>query len=145
MSARDASQPAAIGAVNVSVGAALALDSDGDAGLASNALAVNYQQVNRVPTIAAVADQTTVRGTSVNLQIVASDPDGQTLTYSASGLPAGLAINATGLISGSVSAGAAASSNVFVTGSDGGDFEPQINADTVLGKRLGVRGFAPES
>ena len=45
-------------------------------------------------------------GTATSLQIVASDSaTGQTLTYSASGLPTGLAINAsTGLISGTPSA-----------------------------------------
>ncbi len=111
--------PSALGAVNVSVAAGQALDLDGDAGLASNTLAVNYAQVNRAPTIAAVSNQTTVRGNSASLQIAASDPDGQTLTYSASGLPAGLSINATGLISGTVSAGAAATNTVTVTVGDG--------------------------
>jgi regulation of enolase protein 1 (concanavalin A-like superfamily) len=74
---------------------------------------------NRPPTIAAVAAQSTVRGQAASLQIAASDPDGQAITYAASGLPAGLAISASGLISGTVSTSAAASNAVTVTVSDG--------------------------
>jgi hypothetical protein len=49
--------------------------------------------------------QTTVAGTSVHLQVAADDTSpGQTLTYSATGLPAGLSIgHESGLISGSPS------------------------------------------
>jgi regulation of enolase protein 1 (concanavalin A-like superfamily) len=74
---------------------------------------------NRAPTITAVAAQTSVRGQSASLQIAASDPDGQAITYAASGLPAGLSINATGLVSGTVSTTAAATNAVTVTVSDG--------------------------
>ncbi len=111
--------PGVVGTVNVSVAAGLVLDADGDTGLASNALAVNYEQTNRPPIINAIGTQTTVRGQAVNLQAQASDPDGQAMTYSASGLPLGLSINAAGLISGTVSAGAAAANSVTVTVSDG--------------------------
>ena len=47
-------------------------------------------------------NQTGTVGTAVSLQVHATDSaSGQTLTYSAAGLPAGLSINsATGLISG---------------------------------------------
>jgi subtilase family serine protease len=61
--------------------------------------------------------QTGTVGTAVSLQISASDSaSGQTLTYSASGLPAGLSISTSGLISGTPTT--AATSSVVVTAKD---------------------------
>ncbi len=76
--------------------------------------------VNRVPQVADPGPQLTVRGRPVTLGIAASDPDFNPLTYSATGLPAGLSIHpATGLISGTVSLAADASHTVVLTVSDG--------------------------
>ena len=63
--------------------------------------------------------RTAAVGTAVSVQVSASDSaSGQTLTYSASGLPAGLSISPTsGLISGTPTT--AGTSNVTVTVSDG--------------------------
>ncbi len=63
-------------------------------------------------------NQSTQVNTAVSLQIHATDSDsGQSLTYSATGLPAGLSISgSTGLISGTPTA--AGSSNVTVTAKD---------------------------
>jgi hypothetical protein len=59
-------------------------------------------------------------GDAVALQIVASDPNGDRLTYGATGLPPGLVIDpATGVISGTIGAGGAAGHTVTVTVSDG--------------------------
>ncbi len=57
---------------------------------------------NQTPSLAAVASQFSVVGAEVALQLDGTDADaGDTLTYSASGLPPGLALNpSTGLISG---------------------------------------------
>ncbi len=50
---------------------------------------------NRAPTVTNPGTQNNNTGVAVSLQISASDPDGNALTYSATGLPAGLSINAT--------------------------------------------------
>ena len=73
---------------------------------------------NANPAVTNPGNQSTAVGASVNLQINASDADGDTLSYTASGLPAGLSIGAAnGLISGSPTT--AGSSNVTVTAADG--------------------------
>jgi hypothetical protein len=69
-------------------------------------------------TVTNPGNQTGTVGTAASLQISASDSaSGQTLTYSASGLPAGLSINSsTGLISGTPTT--AGTSSVTVTATD---------------------------
>jgi hypothetical protein len=70
------------------------------------------------PTITNPGKQTTLQGTAVNLQISASDPNGNVLTYSAAALPRGLAINSTsGRITGTASA--PGSHSAVVAASDG--------------------------
>ena len=70
-------------------------------------------------TVTNPGSQTGSVGTSASLQVTASDSaTGQTLTYSATGLPAGLSINSsTGLISGTPTT--AGSSTATVTATDG--------------------------
>jgi hypothetical protein len=73
---------------------------------------------NTAPVIAPIADQSVDVGTPVSLPLSASDQNGDPLTWSATGLPAGLGIDpATGTISGTPTA--AGSSTVLVTASDG--------------------------
>ena len=73
---------------------------------------------NQAPTLSAVANQSGSVGQSVSLALAATDPDGDTLSYSASGLPAGATINAaTGVISGTLST--AGTYNVTAQVSDG--------------------------
>ncbi|GGP58279.1 putative Ig domain-containing protein [Streptomyces melanogenes] len=69
-------------------------------------------------TVTNPGDQSTQVNTAVSLQIKATDSDaGQSLTYSATGLPAGLSINSsTGLISGTPTA--VGTSSVTVTAKD---------------------------
>ncbi len=70
-------------------------------------------------TVGNPGNQTSTVGTAASLQVGATDSaSGQTLTYTASGLPAGLSINSsTGLISGTPTT--AGTSSVTVTATDG--------------------------
>jgi len=62
-------------------------------------------KVERAPVITAIPNQTSPESAVIALQVVASDPDGDPVTFSATGLPAPLTINAaTGLISGTLTA-----------------------------------------
>ncbi|MFG3017075.1 putative Ig domain-containing protein [Streptomyces sp. NPDC048254] len=71
-------------------------------------------------TVTNPGSQSTVTGSSVSLQISASDSAGATLTYSASGLPTGLSISSsTGLISGTASTAGTYSATVTATDSTG--------------------------
>ena len=77
---------------------------------------------NTPPTLAQPADQASQEGAVASLQLQGSDIDADPLSYTATGLPAGLSVNtSTGLISGTVAAGAAAASpySVAATVSDG--------------------------
>jgi hypothetical protein len=86
-------------------------------GAASNSVAFT---VERPPTLIAPAAQVSGVNTSVSLQVVGNDPDGRTLTYSATNLPPALTINAaTGLIAGTLSAASAGAYTVTVNAADG--------------------------
>ena len=75
-------------------------------------------QPNRAPVLGAIGDQANDEGDAVNLSTGATDADGDSLTYSAVGLPTGLSINSsTGQITGTASV--SGSYSVTVTVSDG--------------------------
>jgi hypothetical protein len=81
---------------------------------------VNVVIVNLPPVVTNPGAQITAAGLEATLQIVASDPDGDGLTYGASGLPPGLSISPTGLISGIVPLDNAGTYPVTVTVTDDG-------------------------
>jgi hypothetical protein len=56
-----------------------------------------------VVTVTGPGNQTTIAGTKVSVQVAASDSEGAPLTYTATGLPPGLSISASGLITGTPS------------------------------------------
>ena len=93
---------------------------DGPTGLGTpNGIAAfsNGTTTGNTVTVTNPGSQTGTVGTAVSLQIHATDSaTGQTLTYSATGLPAGLAISSSGLITGTPTT--AATSNVTVTATD---------------------------
>jgi hypothetical protein len=74
------------------------------------------------PVVSVPGGQTSAEGDHVSLQVSASDPEGNSLTYSTIGLPAGLSIDGTGLISGNIDHGDAQTDNgsytVTVTATD---------------------------
>ncbi|MEV5712146.1 putative Ig domain-containing protein, partial [Actinoallomurus sp. NPDC052274] len=94
---------------------------DGPTGLGTPNGATAFQSGStggNTVTVTNPGNQTSTVGTAVTLQIQATDSaSGQTLTYSATGLPAGLSINSsTGLISGTPTT--AGTSNVTVSAKD---------------------------
>jgi hypothetical protein len=82
------------------------------------AIATTAGKTGNTVTVTSPGNQNGIVGTAASLQVQASDSAaGQTLTYGAAGLPAGLSINsATGLISGTPTT--AATYNVTVTATD---------------------------
>jgi len=94
-----------------------AKDTTGATGSASFTWTINSATGNTV-TVTNPGSQAGTVGTAASLQIAATDSaSGQTLTYSATGLPAGLSISSsTGLISGTPTT--AATSSVTVTATD---------------------------
>jgi hypothetical protein len=80
----------------------------------------NVANVNRAPALIAPAPQTSAEGetVSVNLSASGSDPDGDPLTFSATGLPPGLTIGGNGVVSGTLGFTAAGDYNPILTVSD---------------------------
>ncbi|MBA2489870.1 MAG: PQQ-dependent sugar dehydrogenase [Chloroflexi bacterium] len=67
-----------------------------------------------------LTDRTDAEGATVSMDADATDPDGDTLTYSATNLPNGITINpTTGVISGTLSSTSSGTYSVTVTVSDG--------------------------
>jgi beta-glucosidase len=92
-------------------------DSDGNLPL-SGTLAVAAAQLGQPVTITSPGPQEGIAGTGVSVPVTASDSSsGQTLTFSATGLPAGTAISGSGTITGTPST--AGTSTVAVTAKDG--------------------------
>ncbi|MDZ4661273.1 MAG: fibronectin type III domain-containing protein [Pseudomonadota bacterium] len=73
------------------------------------------------PVVNNPGNQNNKEGNLVNLQMTAVDPEGKPVSFSASGLPPGLSINSSGLISGTVAVGASAQGtySAVVRASDG--------------------------
>jgi len=93
-----------------------------DSSLATNFLLDDFALTTgtgntQAPSVTAPGNQTSAVGQAVSLQIQASDPQGDALTYTATGLPPGLSINtSTGKITGAPTT--AGTSSVTVTAKD---------------------------
>jgi len=102
----------ATGSYGISVG-----DSDGHLPL-TGTLAVASSQLGQPVTVTSPGPQEGIAGTAVSVPVTAHDStSGQTATFSAAGLPAGLSISSGGTISGTPST--AGTSTVTVTAKDG--------------------------
>lgn len=94
-----------------------ATDTSGASGSASFSWTISSSTPTDTVTVINPGSQTSQYGANVKLQIAATDSaSGQTLSYSASGLPAGLSISSTGLITGKPTT--VGSSTVTVTATD---------------------------
>ncbi len=72
--------------------------------------------INPYISVDSIADQTKVEGNVISLAVTATDAGSFSMTYTVSGLPSGLSINAsTGLISGTINSGDAVSAPNSVT------------------------------
>ena len=77
--------------------------------------------VDRLPSIAPIVNRNNLVNDTVSFSVSAGDPDGDTLAYSATGLPTGTSINAaSGLISGSTTATGTFAVTVQVNDGHGG-------------------------
>ncbi len=97
---------------------------------------------NQPPVLQDPGIQGNHEGDVVSLQLVASDPDGDKLTYSASGLPAGLNLDPfTGLITGTLSSGSSAGGPYTVTVSvDDGNGETDSQTFTWMVNKTAIIG-----
>jgi hypothetical protein len=91
------------------------------------------ETANEPPVLTSLSNQTSLKTSTVSLPITATDPDGDPLTYSVSGLPPGLNVDArTGLISGTFSASSAGRHTVTATVTDGQRLASQTFEWTVV-------------
>jgi hypothetical protein len=115
--------------------------SDGQASASLAPFSINVAATNRPPTIGGTPATSVTSGQAYSFRPTASDPDGQTLTFSVSGKPAWASFNtATGALSGTpTSAQAGTYSNIVVSVSDGqasaslAPFSVQVTAAPVIG------------
>ncbi len=70
---------------------------------------------NPSPTVSPIADQSSVEGAAVNLDVAPNFADDDALTYTASGLPVGLSISAAGTITGTLPADASVAGPYTIT------------------------------
>jgi large repetitive protein len=100
--------------------------SDGNGGTAQATVTVSVAPVNDAPTVVApLPPQNDADGSAISVATAGNftDLDGDTLSFTATGLPAGLSINAAGVISGTIDKNASQPAGglytVVVTASDG--------------------------
>jgi hypothetical protein len=96
--------------------------NDGRGGTTTTAFSWTITIANRLPVVSPLSDRTDTTGNQVSFAAAQafSDPDFDTLTFTATGLPTGLSISSAGFISGII-ANTAADSSPFTTRISAGD------------------------
>ena len=93
--------------------------TDPELAASSRSFAWTVTNLNQVPVLTALAGRTDAENAIVALPLAATDPDGDALTYSATGLPGGLAIHpTTGTITGTLTYTSAGTHPITVTATD---------------------------
>ncbi len=103
-------------------------------------LQVSGSTGNSPPTITDPGNQSDTEGDAINLAISASDQDGDSLQFSATGLPPGLSINSSGLISGTLTTQGVY--NVSVNVSDGQTGNDSVNFSWNIVSQAGSQAVA---
>ena len=94
---------------------------------------------NTAPVLAALGDQSSTRGTAVSVTPSASDTNGDTISWSATGLPTGLSINSsTGAITGTPSAAGSYSTTVSIADGNGGTDSESLTWSVATGNAAPV-------
>ena len=107
-------QPAQTGTSHVTVTVSDGALSD------SESFTWTIERVNQPPVLEMLANRTSMESASISFAFAASDPDGDVLVYSATGLPASIVLDpATGIVTGTLSYTGAGEYLVTVTVSDG--------------------------
>ncbi len=148
-SGQGASQNISLTTGSFAVQSTWANDFNGEAGGCEISHPIVTDPSGNTVTVTNPGNQTTTVGSSASLQISATDSaSGQTLTYSATGLPAGLSINSSsGLISGTPTATGTSSVTVKATDTTGASgsasFSWTVNAQSscTASQLLGNPGF----
>ena len=97
------------------------------------------------PSLTNPGPQTSQEGQTVSLQLVASDPDSPSLTFSATGLPPGLSINAaTGVVNGTLTLQSEGDHSVQASVSDGSAVDTESFTWTVASSDCTIFGTAAD-
>ena len=131
--------PAATMGATLQLSSQAVSDAGGNGNLASNVLRFDSAP-NRLPVIAATASPQVRVGDTVSLSLSASDPDGDALTWSATGLPPGLSLGAqTGVVTGSPTQTGSYTSTVNVADAFGGSGSLAIQWQVAAAGSAGLR------
>ena len=110
-----------------------------------NSLLIQNPQQNTAPSLNNPGDQISSLSADVNLTITASDANGDTLTYSATGLPNGLSINSsTGVISGTTETAGSFAVTITVNDGEGNSDSTSLNWQVIAPINISPIESAPQ-